>query len=95
MLTDFQSDEVPCPLSPGKVGNTLYTSSNPIPEELALSLSRREFSRFCFHVQCVHSRYLSSYLYGVKQENTSCSACGHSPQGLFHLLHCPVSELLW
>ena len=54
------------------------------------------------HARCVlfglrcngHSFLLSSYLYRIGRiENPSCSVCGHSSQGTYHLiLHCPATD---
>ena len=56
------------------------------------------------HARCVlsrlhcieHSLLLGSYLSRIGRiENPSCSACGHSSQGISHLiLHCPVMDSL-
>ena len=56
------------------------------------------------HVHCVlshlrcngHSLFLGSYLSRIGRiENPSCSACGHSPQDISHLiLHCPATDSL-
>ena len=56
------------------------------------------------HARCVlsrlrcneHSLLLGSYLSRIGRiENSSCSACGHSPQGTSHLiLHCPATDSL-
>ena len=44
----------------------------------------------------VHSLLLSYYLSRISRiENPSCSACGHSSQGISHLiLHCPATDSL-
>ena len=63
-------------------------------EDLLLSCSiRSELSRLRCHG---HSLLLSSYLHRIsRKENSACSACGHSPQDLNHLLlDCPTSEPL-
>ena len=64
------------------------------PEELVLPRSVRcALSRLRCHG---HSLLLSSYLFRIgRAETPSCSACGHSPQDLPHLLlDCPESERL-
>ena len=63
-------------------------------EELLLSRPGRcELSRLRCHD---HSLLLSSYFHRIsRKENSGCSACGHSPQDLNHLLlDCPASEPL-
>ena len=56
------------------------------------------------HARCVlsrlrcngHSLLLGSYLSRIGRiENSSCSTCGHSSQGISHLiLHCPATDSL-
>ena len=49
------------------------------------------------HLRCNgHSLLLGSYLFRIGRiENPYCSACGHSPQDIFHLiLHCPATDSL-
>jgi len=63
-------------------------------EELAPPrLIHCELPQLCCHG---HSLLMSSYLYRIKQKNSSCSTCGHPLQDLICLLRdCPASELVW
>ena len=63
-------------------------------EELVLPRHARcVLSRLCCNG---HSLLLGSYLSRIGRiENSSCSACGHSPQDTSHLiLHCPATDSL-
>ena len=98
--------EIPCSLSP--LTSSLFsdwrrTVSSKYFDTQVPSISTEELV-LPRHARCVlsrlrcngHSLLLGSYLSRIGRiENSSCSACGHSPQDTSHLiLHCPATDSL-
>ena len=93
---------IPCSLSPlfsdwrCTVSSKYFDTRVPSisTEELVLPRHARcVLSRLCCNG---HSLLLGSYLSRIGRiENSSCSACGHPSQDIFHLiLHCPATDSL-
>ena len=97
---------IPCSLSP--LTSSLFsdwrrTVSSKYFDTQVPSISTEELV-LPRHARCVlsrlrcngHSLLLGSYLSRIRRiENSSCSACGHSPQDTSHLiLHCPATDSL-
>ena len=101
---------IPCSLSPltSRIHSRLFsdwrrTVSSKYLDTQVPSISTEELV-LPRHARCVlsrlrcngHSLLLGSYLSTIGRiENSSCSACGHSSQDIFHLiLHCPATDSL-
>ena len=101
---------IPCSVSPliSRIHSRLIsdwrrTASSKFFDTQVPSISTEELV-LPRHARCVlsrlrcngHSLLLGSYLSRIGRiENRSCSACGHSPQDISHLiLHCPATDSL-
>ena len=101
---------IPCSVSPliSRIHSRLIsdwrrTASSKFFDTQVPSISTEELV-LLRHARCVlsrlrcngHSLLLGSYLSRIGRiENRSCSACGHSPQDISHLiLHCPATDSL-
>ena len=102
------TDAITCPLPPviAKVRYSQYRNwrrhishshlNFQVPEVSSKELLSRSIRSKLSRLRCHgHSLLLSSYLHRIsRKENSACSACGHPPQNLNHLLDCPASEPL-